>query len=99
MCSWCYGIALELKSLKEYYAKEGIQFEIVAGGLRPRGGDEWTEEFKGFLKHHWEEVAERSGQKFGFKLFERAPGVSVDEIKAATEGNLIIEGNIPEMSI
>jgi len=35
----------------------------------------------------------------GFKLLERAPGVSVDDIKAATEGTLIIEGDIPEMSI
>lgn len=34
-----------------------------------------------------------------FKLLERAPGVSVDEIKAATEGDLIIEGEIPEMQI
>jgi 3-oxoacid CoA-transferase subunit B len=33
----------------------------------------------------------------GFKLLERAPGVSVDEIKTATEGTLIIEGEIPEM--
>ncbi|MBC8052315.1 MAG: CoA transferase subunit B [Sphingobacteriaceae bacterium] len=33
----------------------------------------------------------------GFKLLERAPGVSVDEIKAATAGKLIIEGDIPEM--
>lgn len=33
----------------------------------------------------------------GFKLIERAPGVSVEQIKNATEGNLIIEGNIPEM--
>ncbi len=33
----------------------------------------------------------------GFKLLERAPGVSVDEIIIATEGNLIIEGEIPEM--
>lgn len=33
----------------------------------------------------------------GFKLLERAPGVSVDDIKKATEGNLIIEGEIPEM--
>ncbi len=32
-----------------------------------------------------------------FKLLERAPGVSVEEIKEATEGDLIIEGNIPEM--
>ncbi|OFX20152.1 MAG: succinyl-CoA--3-ketoacid-CoA transferase [Bacteroidetes bacterium GWA2_31_9] len=35
----------------------------------------------------------------GFKLVERAPGVSVEEIKSLTEGNLIIEGEIPEMKI
>ncbi|QEC40499.1 3-oxoacid CoA-transferase subunit B [Pseudobacter ginsenosidimutans] len=35
----------------------------------------------------------------GFKLLERAPGVSVDEIKSKTAGKLIIEGDIPEMKI
>ena len=34
-----------------------------------------------------------------FYLLERAPGVSVEEIKNATEGTLIIEGEIPEMDI
>ena len=33
----------------------------------------------------------------GFKLLERAPGVSVDEIKNKTAGRLIVEGDIPEM--
>ncbi|MFQ3336653.1 MAG: 3-oxoacid CoA-transferase subunit B [Flavobacteriales bacterium] len=33
----------------------------------------------------------------GFKLLERAPGVSVEEIQNATEGTLITEGDIPEM--
>jgi 3-oxoacid CoA-transferase subunit B len=33
----------------------------------------------------------------GFKLLERAPGISVDQIKNATAGRLIIEGEIPEM--
>jgi len=33
-----------------------------------------------------------------FTLLERAPGVSVSEIQDATEGELIIEGNIPEMT-
>ncbi len=33
----------------------------------------------------------------GFKLLERAPGVSVDDIKAATEGALEIPANVPEM--
>ncbi len=35
----------------------------------------------------------------GFKLLERALGVTVEEIQAATEGTLIIEGVIPEMKI
>lgn len=35
----------------------------------------------------------------GFKLLERAPGVSVEDIKKATAGKLIIEGEIKEMVI
>jgi 3-oxoacid CoA-transferase subunit B len=35
----------------------------------------------------------------GFKLIERAPGVSVEQIQNATEGELLIEGVIPEMQI
>jgi 3-oxoacid CoA-transferase subunit B len=33
----------------------------------------------------------------GFKLLERAPGVTVDEIISKTQGKLIVEGEIPEM--
>ena len=33
----------------------------------------------------------------GFLLLERAPGVSVEEIIEATEGTLIVDGDIPEM--
>ncbi|SFW45184.1 3-oxoacid CoA-transferase subunit B [Chitinophaga sancti] len=35
----------------------------------------------------------------GFRLLERAPGVSVDEIKAKTAGRLIVSGEIPEMKL
>ena len=33
----------------------------------------------------------------GFRLLERAPGVSVEQIKNATLGKLIVEGEVPEM--
>lgn len=33
----------------------------------------------------------------GFRLLERAPGISVDEIICKTAGKLIVEGEIPEM--
>jgi 3-oxoacid CoA-transferase subunit B len=35
----------------------------------------------------------------GFKLLERAPGISVDEIKNATAGKLIVEGDVKEMIV
>lgn len=35
----------------------------------------------------------------GFKLLERAPGISVQQIQQATEGRLIVEGEIPEMKL
>ena len=35
----------------------------------------------------------------GFKLLERAPGISVDHIRKSTAGELIVEGDVPEMLI
>jgi 3-oxoacid CoA-transferase subunit B len=35
----------------------------------------------------------------GFWLVERAPGVSVEEIKSKTKGRLIVQGEIPEMKL
>ena len=35
----------------------------------------------------------------GFKLLERAPGVSVDHIKKSTDCELFIQGDIPEMQL
>lgn len=35
----------------------------------------------------------------GFRLLERAPGVSVEEIKTKTAGRLIVAGEVPEMTL
>lgn len=35
----------------------------------------------------------------GFKLLERAPGVTVEYIQQRTEGRLVVEGEIPEMNL
>lgn len=53
----------------------------------------------GCVKKIVTELAVMEVTKNGFKLLERAPGVSVEEIQKATEGKLIIEGEIPEMEI
>ena len=51
----------------------------------------------GCVKKVVTELAVLDITKDGFKLLERAPGVSVDEIIAKTAGKLIVEGEIPEM--
>ncbi len=35
----------------------------------------------------------------GFRLLERAPGVSVDTIRRATEGRLVVPDSVPEMAL
>jgi 3-oxoacid CoA-transferase subunit B len=45
------------------------------------------------------EIAVMAVTSNGFELLERAPGVSVDEIKSKTAGKLIINGTIPEMKL
>jgi 3-oxoacid CoA-transferase B subunit len=53
----------------------------------------------GCVKKVVTELAVLDITKDGFKLLERAPGVSIDEIIAKTAGRIIVEGNIPEMDI
>ena len=72
MCSWCWGISPQLNALQRYGQQENIPFSMLMGGLRPGGGEEWNQTFKNFLKHHWQEVHNRSGQPFGYELFDLA---------------------------
>lgn len=51
----------------------------------------------GCVKRVVTELAVMDVTENGFKLIERAPGVSVEDIIAATEAELIIEEDIPEM--
>ena len=69
MCSWCYGISEELSRTVEHF-EDQLEVEIVLGGLRAGGGDKWNDQFKSFLRHHWEDVGMKSGQPFSFKLLD-----------------------------
>jgi len=53
----------------------------------------------GCVKKIVTDIAVLEVTKYGFKLLERAPGVSVEEIINSTEGKLIVEGEIPEMKL
>lgn len=70
MCSWCWGITNHLEKLKDEYADQ-FDFELILGGLRPGGGEEWTEDFRNMIRSHWEHVQAASGQPFDYRFFDR----------------------------
>lgn len=71
MCSACWGIAPELATLNTWAGEHGVPFTVLVGGLRPGGGDAWTADFRGFLRHEWETLAARTGQPFDTAFLDR----------------------------
>lgn len=70
MCSWCWGFAPEIESLAGDYA-----VEVVLGGLRPGpSAQELSDRMADFLRHHWVEIAERTGQPFDTSFLDRRDG-------------------------
>ncbi len=70
MCSWCYGFIPEMQDLMKHY-QDRLRFSLIMGGLRPGGGSPWNQEMKDFLRHHWEEIMEKTKQPFNFDLLEK----------------------------
>lgn len=70
MCSWCWGIAPELERLTRAHPETPLR--VVVGGLRPGPAAEpMSERMQAYLSHHWQQVAERSGQPFDHSILER----------------------------
>jgi len=67
MCSWCYGFAPEITNIMEHF--EQLEVELILGGLRPYG-KETMADLSEFLKHHWEEIEEKTGQPFKYDLLK-----------------------------
>lgn len=50
---------------------QDYQFSLVVGGLRTKGEMPWNETSKNYLKEHWQQVSQRTGQAFSDRLFEK----------------------------
>ena len=70
MCSWCWGFAPVIETLIQAQS-ENYQFSLVLGGLRTKGEMPWNESSKAYLKGHWEQVSQSTGQPFSHQLFEK----------------------------
>ncbi len=67
LCSWCYGFAPEILKVKNHF--DSLHFQLVIGGLRPYN-TETMADLGDFLKEHWDQVAERSGQPFNYSILK-----------------------------
>lgn len=79
MCSWCWGFAPEIESLATEH-----RVEVIVGGLRPGPSAQPLEDrMADFLRHHWVEIAERTGQPFSIDFLKRRDGWIYDTEPAA----------------
>lgn len=79
MCSWCWGFAPEIEALAADF-----EVEVVVGGLRPGpSAQALTDRMSAFLRSHWVEIAERTGQPFDTAFLDRRDGWVYDTEPAA----------------
>jgi len=87
MCSWCWGFAPEIKMLAD-----DLPVEVVVGGLRPGpSAQELDDRMADFLRGHWVEIAERTGQPFDTEFLARRDGWIYDTEPAAIAVALLRE--------
>ncbi|HBS04822.1 MAG TPA: DsbA family protein [Leptospiraceae bacterium] len=71
MCSWCYGFNPVLGKVEEVYG-DRIPLKAVMGGLRPGElAEPLDARLSKFLRHHWKQVQEATGQPFNYDFLDR----------------------------
>jgi putative protein-disulfide isomerase len=93
MCSWCYGFTPEFSKFYETYG-DSVDFRMLMGGLRPYTTHPWTAEKRQFLRAHWQEISDRTGQPFSFEKLNNA-GFVYDTERAA-RAVVIVQEMSPE---
>ena len=79
MCSWCWGFAPAFRAVMDHHAD--LKVNVVAGGLRPGSAAQPLDDrLRAMLAHHWEQVAETSGQPFDSEVLQRQDWVYDTEL-------------------
>ena len=91
LCSWCWGMADEFQLARKRLA-ERVDFDLMLGGINVHGTQPIGDYGRRFLMKLWREVAETTGQTFGFKLPEDeyvhnsvAPCLLLEAVRQATD--------------
>jgi putative protein-disulfide isomerase len=68
MCSWCWGFSPVLHRIASGY---DVPLRVVVGGLHAFDTEPMSADYKATIRHHWEQVAEATGQPFDYAFFDR----------------------------
>ena len=79
MCSWCFGFLPVIQELHARHRGE-IAMTLRMGGLHPGNDYVVDGDYREFLRAHWLEIGERTGQKFSLDILDRGPWVSDTEL-------------------
>ena len=70
MCSWCWGFSPVWQEIRKQF-QDHLAFSVMVGGLRPGTSEVLNEELKQYIRGHWTEVNQMTGQPFSFDFFNR----------------------------
>jgi putative protein-disulfide isomerase len=70
MCSWCWGFSPVIRKIAAAVG-DRVVVRLVVGGLRAGQTRAMDAKAKAVVRHHWEAVAEATGQAFSFAFFDR----------------------------
>lgn len=80
MCSWCWGLA---PTVEQIASRSDLDLRVIVGGLRPGpSAAPLDDRMRTTLRHHWDKVAEASGQPFSDTALERENWVYNTELPA-----------------
>ena len=95
MCSWCYGFTVPLTQVLP--SVTDVPLHMIMGGLRAYNTQVMDASMKETIRHHWKNVAERSGQPFDFSLFERDDFVY--DTEPACRAVVTVRTRAPELTL
>ncbi len=70
MCSWCWGFAPSIHAVRARWPE--LPVTVITGSMGAERARPMTERDKEYVRHHWQEVAARSGQPFDHSFFDRS---------------------------
>ena len=94
MCSWCWGFAPVIQRIQ---ATNAYQVELVMGGLRAGETRAITVELRDYVLHHWQQVAQTTGQPFDFE--NALPDGFVYDTEPACRAVVVVRESQPELGL